>query len=207
MISCYICSIRLRSPAPGTFHTRISFAAMEYLSTICPKLFVLCTLILSQTRAQTRLDNGANSTECIGHSAFRSSSSVNATGQRPFTFSGFDIPHTYYLSTTLNDTRHSPASGSAVHWVQGYISVPQNIDASICVYQFSGIDAVQEDEYDGCRGVLSQECLVFLQNSISYPDSGSQDCPEPPTAGDGETVCPAMMFNGGTVFYRKKISG
>ncbi|OAL49109.1 hypothetical protein IQ07DRAFT_494154, partial [Pyrenochaeta sp. DS3sAY3a] len=123
---------------------------------------------------------------------------VNATGKRSFTFLGDGLPNPYYFSVTLNDTRYFADVESSVHWIQGYVSGPEDTNSSICVYQFGGIDAQQQENRDGCEGVLSDECLVFLQNSIQYPDYRlPQECPSPPLADDGRSVCPEMMFDGG----------
>lgn len=165
--------------------------------------FVFSLSTKTKVRAQTRLDQGVSNSECRTGAPFDATSAVNATGQRSFIFFGDDLPNAYYFSVTLNDTRYFAEVESSVHWIQGYVSGPQHANSSMCVYQFSGIDAQQDEGRDGCEGILSDDCLIFLQNSIQYPDHRlPQECPSPPLSDDGRSVCPEMMFDGGTIYHR-----
>ncbi|KAJ8108901.1 hypothetical protein OPT61_g7847 [Boeremia exigua] len=84
------------------------------------------------------------------------------------------------LSVLVNYTKYGYYSR------ESFLSVSDNTpDTNVCVYKFTPLNVTKSDNGSGCAGLLSDECMERLRQSLS---SGSQvdwrvggKCPSPPT--------------------------
>jgi hypothetical protein len=92
--------------------------------------------------------------------------SFNTMGTQPFQWPGEE--QRWYLTLTLNDTR-SELLSSQLHDLQGYLSIPNDIKGSACVYMLPGFDINKEDgnEERGCAGVVSDGCIQSIQRKLA----------------------------------------
>ncbi|KAF5618645.1 hypothetical protein F52700_12165 [Fusarium sp. NRRL 52700] len=105
----------------------------------------------------------------------------NASGTLPFKLQGQEDP--FYISAVITDERDQ--NRGSEQWLNGFISVPRPLAGSIdnqtvgvCSYMFQGLNSSSEnpDDADGsCEGVVSDECVEELENSI-LPISTGGNC-------------------------------
>jgi hypothetical protein len=57
------------------------------------------------------------------------------------------------------------------HWLQSFLSAPEESEAKSCVYMFNGLNATSSSGgLNGCDGVLDDSCTSLLRN-ITYAGS------------------------------------
>lgn len=135
---------------------------------------------------------------------------VNTTGTQPFRFANpYSGDADWYLSVTLNDTR-DPILTFTLHDIQGYLSVPEGVEANACVYMYTGLDAIGRDGENGCDGLLSVDCINLLKRDIRFPvqsaidQSGRWRC-QPPAQDDAiREACGNGIFQQGIIFTCKR---
>lgn len=111
--------------------------------------------------------NGTNETDlrrCGGSSTLSPDAHVNSTGSLSFRWP--QQTQDWYFTTTFNDTRNPVLLGGIQDLVT-WISAPEDIDTSICVYMLEGINATAAGD-NGCEGILSESCVRWLTENISY---------------------------------------
>ncbi|USP82299.1 hypothetical protein yc1106_09573 [Curvularia clavata] len=109
-----------------------------------------------------------------------------------------------YISVTLGDYRNETSRlGTFKAWRYGYLSAPKNSTAQACVYIFDAIpDAKEGDQLDGCSGVLSTQCIDYLERSWQLSNTtGSAEeelsCPSFNTqSSDFKDACGSSNLNG-----------
>lgn len=169
-------------------------------STSILALSLLVTPSIAQNNTAPDLSTCLNTIGTLSSTAH-----VNTTGNQPFRFANpYSGDEDWYLSVTLNDTRSSLLV-STLHDIQGYISVPDEVEGDACIYMFSGLDAAPGDGANGCEGLLSEDCINFLKREIRYPVSSARDregrvrCYPAPMDDEARRVCGDALFQGGVV--------
>jgi len=145
------------------------------------------------------LCSAQSSRDCPGISSLSFNASINSTGTQPFQLgSPF---RDWYLTMTLNDTR-SPNLRVQLHDLQGWISAPEDVIASACVYLLPGLDVQASDAggASGCDGALSTGCREWLRREIGERMDvgvGSTTCPRLPERELIRENCPDEVALGG----------
>lgn len=118
--------------------------------------------------------------------------SVNSTGTQSFKWTS--ETDDWFLTMTLNDTRN-PLLRSQMHYLQGYLSMPEETTGGLCAYMLPGLDTDADAGKGqvGCDNILSEECIRYLeasggpisQNSVQ----GKIGCPSPPPVAEMRQRC------------------
>lgn len=127
---------------------------------------------------------------------------VNSTGSQLFQFSNeFSGDQDWRLSVTLNDTR-DPVLVSSMHEIQGYLSVPEDVEAEVCIYMYGGMDHLAGDQMSGCEDIISQECVEYLERNIKFPtigirnNDGNRRCNQRPIDDEAREMCGDKLYRG-----------
>jgi hypothetical protein len=157
-----------------------------------PALWLTLTALLHTSSAQRQRD-------CPGISSLSPNTTINSTGTQFFQLG--DPFANWYLTLTLNDTRSETQNfRHQQHDLQGWISAPADTNATACVYLLPGLNLAAGDGEWGCDGVLTEECLDFLQKDISDRmdvSIGSATCPRLPERELIRENCPDEVALGG----------
>jgi hypothetical protein len=151
------------------------------------------SLLLSPAFAQ---ENGTNSNKsnstnlnlCPLHinRDFNPNAPINSSGSVNIHWNALmmDPPQNDWIFTlTYNETRNRQqpyVKFDTMHWLQGYISVPNASEAQTCIHMFGGLNATSSSsQQNGCDGVLDDACTSLLRNitfssGCSLPAQGSE---------------------------------
>lgn len=79
-----------------------------------------------------------------------------------------------YISVTLGDYRNNTDSrpGAFSPWRYVFLSAPKNNTPQACLYIFEPVpDAKEGDELNGCSGVLSEQCIDYLERKLQVTNT------------------------------------
>jgi hypothetical protein len=103
---------------------------------------------------------------------------INSTGSQSFTWPfvaniNQDDVKPWYISVLVNNTNLSRDNGGTISWP--FLSVPDGVEASACVYQFGSQNATSTGDVDGaigCGGIFTAKCIEYLRESLLNNTNG-----------------------------------
>lgn len=130
-------------------------------------------------------DTNSSDNACTGSWELRHNAAtgpVNSTGSGslkwPFVANlNQDDVKPWYISVLVNNTDLSQDNGGTMSWP--FLSVPNGVEASACVYQFGAQNATSTGDVNGalgCGGVFTNKCIEFLKESVSNNSDGVNRC-------------------------------
>lgn len=97
----------------------------------------------------------------------------------------------WYISVLVNDTGSNRNNGRSRYTRPSFLSVSNNApNTSVCLYQFSPLNATKTSSGSGCAGVFSDECTAFIQQALFNATNANwrpgDECPNPFPAGTNQ---------------------
>lgn len=94
-----------------------------------------------------------------------SNNSIVSTGS--VAFSPTPNQDEWIISVVVNDTKQVPRNGRARYTRESFLSVGNSTsNTSVCVYQFSPLNATKSSSGSGCAGVFSDDCVAFMRQAL-----------------------------------------